>query len=299
MGRRHDSHVHTDRRVGTQGLEGSLLQDPQELCLSWQRDFGNLVEEQRAAMGSSEPPVTTLDRSGERTAFVTEELGFEQSIGKRGAVHGYEGPRDTRALFVQGPGNELLSGAALADNQHVGVALRDRGNQLAQSLNRRAFPHDLRGFLPGQMPARPRELRLEPALVSDPFDPKQELVEIERLGQVVVRSLLECAHRVVDVAVRGHEDHRRARRLSSCFAKHFEPVGFGHSDVADHQVENFRAHQIERLSAVGGQRDVVAPRPERVARAEADGRLVVGQEDLERRISGRHRRFPQVDSTTR
>ena len=59
--RRDDAHVDAGhRRVGAERLDRPLLQDAQELGLRGQRDLGDLVEEQRAAVGRLEAPVAPL-----------------------------------------------------------------------------------------------------------------------------------------------------------------------------------------------------------------------------------------------
>ena len=72
--------------VRAERLDGPLLQHAQQLGLGRQRDLGDLVEQQRAAVGRLEAAVAALDRAGERAALVAEQLGLEQRLGERGAV---------------------------------------------------------------------------------------------------------------------------------------------------------------------------------------------------------------------
>ena len=57
----------------------------------------------------------------ERAALVPEQLGLEQRIGQRGAVHGHEDLRRAGALDMDRPGDQLLPGARLPLDQDVGL----------------------------------------------------------------------------------------------------------------------------------------------------------------------------------
>ena len=62
--------------------------------------------------------------AGEAALDVAEELGFEQRFGQAGAVDGHEGPLGAGAPVVHGLRDQLLAGAALAGDQHLGVGSR-------------------------------------------------------------------------------------------------------------------------------------------------------------------------------
>ena len=104
--------------VAADALELVLLQEAQQLDLDRRRDLADLVEEQRAAVGLLEAPFAPPDRAGERAALVAEELALEQRLGERGAVQLDERLLGARAVLVDGRGDELLAGAALAGDEH-------------------------------------------------------------------------------------------------------------------------------------------------------------------------------------
>ena len=54
-----------------------------------------------------------------------EELALEQGLGDGRAVHGNERSIGALAVRVDGPGDELLAGAALARDENDGVGRRD------------------------------------------------------------------------------------------------------------------------------------------------------------------------------
>ena len=75
--------------------------------------------------------------AGEAALDVTEELRLEQRLGDAGAIDRHERLR-AAARVVDGPGDDLLAGAALAGNEDLGVGTSDAldlgfqvGNRLA------------------------------------------------------------------------------------------------------------------------------------------------------------------------
>src|SRR5439155_937493 len=97
----------------TDAGETAVLQDVQQLGLELQRDLADLVEEERA-------PIHRLEFAGllpvgarECALLVTEQLGFEQLVGKRRAIHLQELPMGARRRQVNGPGHDFLADSAL------------------------------------------------------------------------------------------------------------------------------------------------------------------------------------------
>jgi hypothetical protein len=58
-------------------LKLSLLEDSQELCLHWRRQFADLVEEEGSVFGCLELSFPYGDCAGECALFVSEELAFK------------------------------------------------------------------------------------------------------------------------------------------------------------------------------------------------------------------------------
>ena len=108
----------------------------QQLGLHLQADVADLVEEQRAAVGRLEAADLVADGAGERALDVAEQLAFQQSRRQGGAVDLDEGLAGPRAVLVDGPGQQLLAGAALAADQHG----RRAGGHLAHQLQAAAAP---------------------------------------------------------------------------------------------------------------------------------------------------------------
>ncbi len=87
--------------------------------------LGDLVEEERAAVGFLEQALARADGAGERAARVAEQLALEQRLADRRAVDGHERARRALAVGVHRARDQLLAGAALARDQHGRVGRRD------------------------------------------------------------------------------------------------------------------------------------------------------------------------------
>ena len=109
--------------------------------------------------------------------------------------------------------------------------------------------------------------------------PRAELLERERLDQVVVGAGVEALHAVRDGVAGGEHQHRRAVAGRPQAPADLEPVGLGHQDVEDDRVRRLVGERVERLAAVGGELHAVAVHPQRAIERVADGGLVVDHED--------------------
>src|SRR6185295_8052999 len=86
---------------------------------------GNLVEEERTAVGLFEEAFACRGGTGEGAARVPEELALEERFGDGGAVHGDEGPVGAAAVGMNRLGDELFAGAAFAGDEDRRVGRRD------------------------------------------------------------------------------------------------------------------------------------------------------------------------------
>ena len=93
VGRGDDAHVDRLLVAAAEAAERALLQHAQQLDLRRRRHLGDLVEEQRAAVGELEAALPPLGGAGERALLVAEDLALEQRLGNRRAVDGDERER--------------------------------------------------------------------------------------------------------------------------------------------------------------------------------------------------------------
>ena len=82
---------------------------------------------------TSKRPARVDDAPGEGAAHVPEEGRLEQRLGHAGAVLADEGALRAAAVGVDGAGDELLAGAALADDEHRDVAAVTRSTRRSSS----------------------------------------------------------------------------------------------------------------------------------------------------------------------
>ena len=106
-----------------------------------------LVEEQGAAVGLLEAPVAGLGGAGEASRLMAEQLGLDQGLGQRGAVHRHQRAGPARRQMVQALGDQLLAGAALADHQDRPVERRGAARPLDRVEEGQALPDELIGPL--------------------------------------------------------------------------------------------------------------------------------------------------------
>ena len=124
VGRRDDAHVDFDGAARADRPHLAFLQHAQQLDLQRRRHLADFVEEHRAGVRGLEHALGVGDRAGERALDVAEELGFEQRFGERAAVDRHERPARAVAVLMNGARDQLLAGAALADDQHRRIGRR-------------------------------------------------------------------------------------------------------------------------------------------------------------------------------
>ena len=100
------------------------------LAWSGERHFGQLVQEQRAAVGRLEQAGLVAVGAGERALPVAEHLGFEQRLRQRGAVDRHHLLLDAAAVRVDELRDHFLAGARFAGDEHRGVGRGDLAGQL-------------------------------------------------------------------------------------------------------------------------------------------------------------------------
>lgn len=245
-----------------------------EVHLRGRRQRIEPVEHEGAAEGAREPLA-----AGRQAAV----RASPEQIGEHHAVREDERPVAARPLRVQRPRDELLAGAALADDQERHVAPgedREPPGELAH--DGRGRHEHLARRARDRLRARLVELPLERApLVDRPHDPPRELVGVEGLGDVVHRAVAQRLHDVGDLAVGGHQDDRRLGRLAADPAQQREPAHLRHLHVADGQVEGVRGQEVRGLRAVARFGHLMPRVDEGARHALEHVHVVVGHEDVQ------------------
>src|ERR671923_570899 len=94
-------------------------------------------------MGGLKEPLLQGSGPRKRPFLIPEQLALEEAFGERPAIHGDEGRLPSRAIVVDGPRNELLTGPALADEQDGAPGGSDTGYSPIHFHHFRAGPHDV------------------------------------------------------------------------------------------------------------------------------------------------------------
>src|SRR5713101_7532931 len=132
IGRGDYSRVHLDCLRAADPFERPLLEEAQQLGLHHRSQVAYLVEQNRATLSRLEPSRFILDRTGKRTAHVSEEFAFEQMLAERRARDLDEWSLLARAQAMYVRGEHALAGATLAGNQRGRVAVGDLPSRLRQ-----------------------------------------------------------------------------------------------------------------------------------------------------------------------
>ena len=124
--------------VAADAHEAARLEHAQQVHLHVGRHLGDLVEEQRAAVGALEAAAVLPRRAGERALLVAEQLGLDQVRRDGAAVDGDERAAAALAAIVDRPGDELLARSRLAYDE-------DRGRRGRHLLDHRVHGSHGRG----------------------------------------------------------------------------------------------------------------------------------------------------------
>ena len=161
--------------------------------------------------------------AGETAFLVAEELALHQ-FGRNGAaVDRHERPGRTRALLVDGAGDQFLAHARFTQDVDGGLAAGDLGDGGAQGGHGLGVAQQAIGF-------RRRGRRLGPVGVVQfqrvPDQPAQH-VDVHRLADEIEGAGLERLHRQVHAAEGGDHRHRGLRVVAGDLADQLDAVAIG------------------------------------------------------------------------
>ncbi len=142
MGRGDDPQIGAQGLASAHALERAVLQHAEQLRLHGRGELADLVQEQGAPVGGLDLADDAAIGAGERAALVAEQLALDERRGQRRAVH-----RDQRPVFaprvgVDRAGEQALSDAGLAGEQHRGVGAGRAPHERVHLLEGRARADD-------------------------------------------------------------------------------------------------------------------------------------------------------------
>ena len=156
------------------------LQDAKKMRLQIERKIADLIEKESATMGCSDKADSIAIRTSECTLHETEEFRANQCRRNRSAIQCDKWSFHARAMTINSPSDQFLSGPGFSFNQNGQIGSCDLAYGLQdarhlrgqQSIFRRIgcehVPKPPRGAAPGSSPPRPAILvpttrRLRPA----------------------------------------------------------------------------------------------------------------------------------------
>ena len=240
------------------------MKHAQKLHLDALRHLADLVEEDGASFRGLKSARLGPDGAGERPPLVAEQLGLEQRLGKRAAIHRHERRVRPEARRVDRLREHLLPGPALPKQQHVGVGRRDPLREAPRLGHRGAGADD-------RVEAVNVNLLLEaldPALQHGRFlpqlpglqhllHPKRQLLEDVVLHDVIGGAVFHHLDGLAGVGERGHQDHVGGRDLRPRLAEDLRPVRPRHPHVGNHEVERTGPDLVDGRVAAQGDGDLV------------------------------------------
>jgi len=219
---------------------------------------------------------------GEGPLAVAEQLALDERFRQCPAIDGHERHLGPQALLVQCPGDELLAGAGLAQDQHGGVRGSDLGDQgtdllhggrVAQQIGApfEAFQAALDGaVLVGQL-----------ALVRHPLQHGLQVHQPARLGEIVEGAVAQGRDRGLERRLAGEHDRLGVGREFLGAGNHVDAAQSRHVQVHEDAVEGVALERVDGGLAVAAHGHLVAHARQLQAHQLLERLFVIGEEDLQ------------------
>jgi hypothetical protein len=170
----------------------------------------------------------------------------------------------------------LVEGRVAHRREHL-VERQARRHRLAHLVERKRF-------------SQPKVLGRELLLLDAALNHANDLVDLERLQDVVVGAALHRVDRRLDRAEAGHDDGERVRSGRVHLLEQLDAPHPRHLEIADDEVVARVTELVQRRRAVLGRADDVPLHPEEVGEDVANELLVVDDEDRRTLIDTAHAR---------
>ena len=206
IGGRDHAHGNADGLLAAHAMKFAFLQHAQQFRLRGRVQVADFVQKQRASVGQFEFSAARRRGSGERAFFVAEQLALDQLRGNRRAVDFDERAGGERTFRVDVRGQQFLSRARFAVQQHARIAARGHGGLFQHSLERGACSDHARAA--GHF-AQPPVLFAQLGFFQRVLQRQQNFFAAERLFQKIEGAGARGFHGVGDGPVAGdHQDRR-------------------------------------------------------------------------------------------
>src|SRR5260370_4797856 len=94
-------------------------------------------------MGRLEETLAVFVSAVECPLHIAEKAGLEERLGERNTVNGDKGGLRPSAVFMNGPGHQFFTGAALSSNKDAAGLRSDRLDHVEDSAHLRTLPDDI------------------------------------------------------------------------------------------------------------------------------------------------------------
>ena len=128
----HHPYIDGDGLDAAHALDDPLLKRPEQFALCDKTQRRNLIEKQRAAVGTLKTSRPRRGGTGVGTTLYAKQLGLDQRVGDGCAIERNERRVPARADFVQRLRKQLLANAGSTGKQHGCLRRRDTRNQMAR-----------------------------------------------------------------------------------------------------------------------------------------------------------------------
>ena len=238
-------------RLGPDPADHAVLDHPEQLGLEGERHFGQLVQKQGAPVGGFQEPGLVAIGPGEGALAMTEHLGLEQGLGKRGAVDRHHELLRPPAMLVNELGEDFLSGSAFAADEHAGVG----GSHLPRQLNRFAKQgrdpdqgeRPAGGVLLGDLLAKLARLPVHHDRVGSPSDEDLEVGRRKGLGEIIPGAGPKRLDARADARVPGHHHDDHVGIGFERGAQQIEAGDLRHVQIDQHDVELALLEKLARF----------------------------------------------------
>ncbi len=214
--------------------------------------------------------------AGERAFLVAEDLALEPRLGNGRAVDGHEGKRRAGAELVNRLRHQFFSCTRLAGDEHGRAGRRGLFDDLVNlSHFRGVADHRAERAVLSQLAPQRLDLAARFLTLNDLVEENLEPLQVDRLGQIVVRAFLHRLDCGLDRSLRGEEQRGDIRALLLQRAQEIEAVHAWHDEIVDDNRRPERRHPFERLLAVAGRFRDKAPALDELLEAFAGGTVVL------------------------
>ncbi len=283
IGGGHDAHIHLELGLAPEPAHLRILQHAQKLRLRRHRHFANLVKQQSSMLRQFEASGPALGGSGEGSLFVPEQFGLDQGFRKGRAVDRHKRSLPPRAERMDGASHHLFACSAFTRYQNARPTRRRLLKQCEYLLHARRTACEFSDrTLVLQLTFENLLLRAEPGKCSGAPEQHLQHIRLNRLLHVPERTeLMHCAHRGLDIAESGEDDHRRHVAALAKGLQKPEPVETRHVHVGYDHVRMKLFHLLERAAPIRRRLGLHSPGFDHPGQSRALAAFVVNNQNIQ------------------